>query len=258
MGPPKKWTPWKWTWKWTPNPMEVDTPEVNMEVDLPGSGCRRGGGRGPAEKYCWASGWYALEKRLPCQCWFQGLSLMWEEEITNRIWNRIFTKDRFKTQYYAACFCEYVPILNMGDKKCQSSDLHQILTPHSPDPVLSVQVVPPSCGDAIGTPWWPTLLHFKHIPKAPGVLCQNFIKIDPAVMKLCYMTVLKDCYLQWPQNTLHTPSAMPPPDPVDPTNPMVAVTAIIMKLLPNQLNFAHETILWLVHHRTIWWFPAVS
>ena len=58
--------------------MEVDPPEVNMEVDLPRSehrsrspppprsGCRRGGGRGPAEKYCWASGRYALEKKLPC------------------------------------------------------------------------------------------------------------------------------------------------------------------------------------------------
>ena len=42
--------------------MEVDPPEVNMEVDPPRSGCRRGGGRGTAEKYCLASGWYALEK----------------------------------------------------------------------------------------------------------------------------------------------------------------------------------------------------
>ena len=49
------------TWKWTPL-------EVNMEVDPPPrSGCRRGGGRGPAEKYCWASGQFALEKRLPCK-----------------------------------------------------------------------------------------------------------------------------------------------------------------------------------------------
>ena len=46
--------------------MEVDPPEVNTEVDPPRSGCRRGGGKGPAEKYCWASGRYALEKRLPC------------------------------------------------------------------------------------------------------------------------------------------------------------------------------------------------
>ena len=45
---------------------EVDPPEVNTEVDPLRSGCRRGGGRGPAEKYCWASGQYALEKRLPC------------------------------------------------------------------------------------------------------------------------------------------------------------------------------------------------
>ena len=26
-------------------------------------------------------------------------------------------KDRFETQYYAACLCEYVPILSMTDKK---------------------------------------------------------------------------------------------------------------------------------------------
>ena len=51
--------PWKWTWKRTP------PPEVDTEEDPPRSGCRRGG-RGPAEKYCWASGRYALEKRLPC------------------------------------------------------------------------------------------------------------------------------------------------------------------------------------------------
>ena len=38
---------------------EVDPPEVNMEVDPPRSGC----GRGSAEKYCWASGQYALEKK---------------------------------------------------------------------------------------------------------------------------------------------------------------------------------------------------
>ena len=40
-------------------------PEVNMEVDPPGSehrsgphrsGCRRGDGRGPTEKYCWQAG----------------------------------------------------------------------------------------------------------------------------------------------------------------------------------------------------------
>ena len=52
--------------------MEVDPPEVNMEVDPPRSGCRRGGGRGPAEKYCWESGQYVLEKRLSCLmdlCW---------------------------------------------------------------------------------------------------------------------------------------------------------------------------------------------
>ena len=39
-------------------------------------------------------------------------------------------------------------------------------------------------------------------------------------------------FLQWPQNTLlHTPSAMPPPDPTD---PITALTAAITKLLPNQ------------------------
>ena len=55
--------PQKWWWKKTP-------PEV-VEEDPPRSGGRRGppingGGRGPAEKYCYASAWYALEKRLPC------------------------------------------------------------------------------------------------------------------------------------------------------------------------------------------------
>ena len=66
--------------------MEVDPLEVNMEVDLPGSehrsgpppprsGCRRGGGRGPAEKYCWASGRYALEKRLSCYSELQCLNI---------------------------------------------------------------------------------------------------------------------------------------------------------------------------------------
>ena len=42
--------------------VEEDPPEVEAEEDPP----RSGGGRGPAEKYCWASGLYALEKRLPC------------------------------------------------------------------------------------------------------------------------------------------------------------------------------------------------
>ena len=42
-------------------------PEVDTEEDPPPPP-RSGGGRGPVEKYCWASGWYALEKRLPCCC----------------------------------------------------------------------------------------------------------------------------------------------------------------------------------------------
>ena len=39
-------------------------------------------------------------------------------------------------------------------------------------------------------PWWPksTLLCSKNIPKAPGVLCQNFIEFDQAVMEIHYMT----------------------------------------------------------------------
>ena len=46
--------------------MEVEPPGSEHRNGPPRSGCRRGGGRGPTEKYCWASGWYALEKRLPC------------------------------------------------------------------------------------------------------------------------------------------------------------------------------------------------
>ena len=46
---------------------------------------------------------------------------------------------------------------------------------------------------------------------------------------------LNDCFLQWPQNTLlHTSLVMPPPDPLDPVDPIIALTAAILKLLPNQ------------------------
>ena len=67
-GPPRsgcrRGTPWKWTWKRTPQKwMQKRTPlEVDAEEDPPPPP-RSGGGRGPAEKYCWASGWYALEKK---------------------------------------------------------------------------------------------------------------------------------------------------------------------------------------------------
>ena len=39
-------------------------------------------------------------------------------------------------------------------------------------------------------PWWPklTLLYSKHIPKVPGMLSQNFIEFDQAVMEIHYMT----------------------------------------------------------------------
>ena len=72
-------------------------------------------------------------------------------------------------------------------------DLHnrqRILTAYSPDPVLTVQVVLPLHHDADGTPWWPklTLLYYKYIPKVPGMLCQNFIESDQAVMEIHYMT----------------------------------------------------------------------
>ena len=59
---------------------------------------------------------------------------MWGKEITKRIQTRISIKtkekDRFETQYYAACLCEYIPILSMTDKKYQQllnhkSELHQ-------------------------------------------------------------------------------------------------------------------------------------
>ena len=43
---------------------------------------------------------------------------------------------------------------------------------------------------------------------------------------------LRNCFLQWPQNTLLcSPSAMPPPNPTD---PITALTVMIMKLLSNQ------------------------
>ena len=43
-------------------PPEVDTEKDPLEVDTKEGPPPRSGGRGPAEKYCWASGWYALEK----------------------------------------------------------------------------------------------------------------------------------------------------------------------------------------------------
>ena len=65
--------------------VEEDPPEVVVKEDPPRSSGGRGhplgsgSGRGPppgkdqtrpAEKYCWESGQYALEKRLPCSICF--------------------------------------------------------------------------------------------------------------------------------------------------------------------------------------------
>ena len=53
---------------------------------------------------------------------------------------------------------------------------------------------------------------------------------------------LKDCFLQWPQNTLlHTPSARPPPDPADPADPIAALIATIAKRLLNQPSISLMT-----------------
>ena len=58
--------PQKWWWKRTPlrsggGRGPPSPTEVVVEEDPQGKDQTR-----PAENYCWASGWYALEKRLPC------------------------------------------------------------------------------------------------------------------------------------------------------------------------------------------------
>ena len=128
---------------------------------------------------------------------------------------------RFKTQYYAACLCEYVPILSM-----QTVMIKEIETPYTFcaitfDPELrsspnfdstqprpyttSIGGATITCRDADGTPWWPkmTLECSKHIPKAPGSTVSKFHQNRPSGYEdTLHDSSLRDCYLQWPQYTL--------------------------------------------------------
>ena len=75
--------------------------------------------------------------------------------------------------------------------------------------------------------WWKLELHHPR-----GILSKFHWNQPSSYETMLHDSSLRDCFLQWPQNALlHTPSAMPPPDPTD---PIAALTATIAKLLPNQ------------------------
>ena len=74
---------------------------------------------------------------------------------------------------------------------------------------------------------------FHTHPQGPRSIVSKFHWNQPSSYETTlHVSSLRDCFLQWPQNTLlHTPSAMPPPNPAD---PLTALIATIAKLLPNQ------------------------
>ena len=102
-----------------------------------------------------------------------------------------------------------------------------------------------------------TLLCSKHIPKAPGVFCQNFIEIDLAVTKIHYMTVLWGIVTFSGLNTLfwHTFShaATRSGRPNCSSHSCTCKTAT-----EPTIDIARDTILWLEYHGAVWWLPAVS
>ena len=74
---------------------------------------------------------------------------------------------------------------------------------------------------------------FQTQPQGTRSIVSKFHRNQPSGYdSMLYDSSLRDCFLQWPKNTpLHTPSAMPPPDPAD---PIAALMATIAKLLLNQ------------------------
>ena len=96
-------------------------------------------------------------------------------------------------------------------------------------------MVPPSCCDADGAPWWLklTLLYSKHIPKVPGMLSKFHWIWPNGYGDTLHDRFLRDCFLQWPENALlWSHPAMAAPNPAD---PIAALTAALVKLLNQPL-----------------------